>query len=142
MQSGKPSLYIILLVLGALGVLGCLLAPLGLKAGLDFWESQALNRLANRLGVESSWEGFRDYLDSAFVIGMTKAEVLSEANKIGPHKITPMTSASGQHKEAISFDYQAMGFHPLVSNYYSYLEITYDELWRVINVYRQDPRDF
>ncbi|MFC2031143.1 hypothetical protein ACFLWA_10480 [Chloroflexota bacterium] len=65
------------------------LGGIGLKFLHDFWESQALSRLASDLGIEPTWQAYREYQAETFAIGMTRDEVWREAAKIGPYTVTP-----------------------------------------------------
>ena len=119
------------------GVLICLVG-IGLKLVLDFWESQALSRLAHRLEIEPSWADFEDYLSETFTIGMTRDEVLQEAAEIGPYTLEPK-SGKLVHEETIVFDLSAMGFHPLVSQKHSWLVPTYDANETLVRIYLYEP---
>lgn len=89
----------VLLLLALLNALeiGCL--------GLGYYwlDLQARSRLASELGIEPNWDSFSKYIPSHIKIGMTRVEVLREAEKIGPYNIDPFI-VNVKYCEAYYFD--------------------------------------
>jgi hypothetical protein len=100
-----------------------------LTVGLEYWESQALKRLAGDLEIGASWEDFEEYLVQTIVPGMTREKMWIEAHKIGPFVVKPSVYREldwrwGPHAdpvyrirgEMIAFDFDALGFPPFGEN--------------------------
>ena len=50
---------------------------------------QARNSLSAELHIEPSWKSFEKYIETHFNIGMTRFEVLKQAEEIGPYTLDP-----------------------------------------------------
>lgn len=115
------------------------LGIVGVRLGLDYWESRALDHLTTRLGIESSWISFESYLDQTFVVGMDLDDALTEATRIGPYVAEPKSAGQGL---TIVFDFGALGFPPFTSGRHKWIVIYYNDDGIVTEVYRFRPSEW
>ena len=76
------SILILLVLLNSLE-LGCL------ALGYYWLDLKARTDLSTKLGIEPNWDSFSKYIPEHIKPGMTRIEVLQEAEKIGPYQIDP-----------------------------------------------------
>lgn len=132
MRRSKLAIYVTIGIVACLGIVG-------IKLGLDYWQSRALDRLATRLGIGPSWISFENYLDQTFISGMDLDDALTEASHIGPYVAEPKSAGQGL---TIVFDFDAMGFPPFISGRHKWIVIYYNDDRIVTEVYRFRPSEW
>jgi hypothetical protein len=91
---------------------------------------QARNAMAGRLNIESSWQSLENYIEAHFSVGMTRDEVLKQADEIGLSNIN-FVFIGQMYCETYSF---SLG--PFLAARGGRWEICYDQNENVISVER------
>jgi len=89
-------------------------------------ERQAYSTLARRLDLGSSPGAFGEYIETHFKIGMTREEIIRQAEMIGPYTIKPLPT--------INCENYYFNVGPLESRYGLPWQVCYDESGKVISV--------
>jgi len=69
---------------------------------------QSRSSLAAKLEIEPSWSSFEKYVETHFEVGMTRTEVIKQAEMIGPFSVEPFFSGM-KYCEEYSFRVGPLG---------------------------------